>query len=315
MDVAPGKAKRWSKIADVVTREPVGFVAGSVIAVVTGLAIFAGHVAPYGGGVQVGMPFAHPSARHLLGLDDLGADVVSQLIWGGRVSLVIGVVAGAAAVAIGVTLGVVSGFFGGLVDAIVVAVTDYFLVIPVLPLAIVVAALWGANLRNEVLIISLLSWMATARLIRAQVMSLRERVFVARARSLGASHLRILSRHILPAVSPLIAASVVIAIGNAMFFEAALAFLGLTDPRQPSWGKMIADGFNQGAIQAGAWWAITTPGLAIGLVVLSASLVGRAVEDAANPRLALSHAGKRSFHVEPSDDHSASTSPRVATER
>lgn len=315
MDVGSGKTKRWRKISDAITREPVVFVAGSVIAVVTGIAIFAGQVAPHGVGEQIGTPFSHPSTHHLLGLDDLGADVVSQLIWGARVSLLIGVLAGAAAVAIGVTLGVVSGFFGGLIDAIVVAVTDYFLVIPVLPLAIVVAALWGANLRNEVVIISLLSWMATARLIRAQVTSLRERVFVARARSLGASHLRILSRHILPAVSPLIAASVVISIGNAIFFEAALAFLGLTDPRRPSWGKMIADGFNQGAIQAGAWWAIVTPGLAIGLVVLSASLVGRAVEDAANPRLALSHAGIRSFHVEPSDDRAASISPRVATER
>ena len=300
---------------DVVARQPLAVAGVAVIAGFVIVAILARQFAPDGASSQVGHPFAAPSPAHLLGLDDVGADVVSQLILGARVSLLIGVLAAAVAVSIGVSIGAISGYFGGIVDTLLVAATDYFLVIPILPLAIVVAALWGANLTNEVLIISLLSWMSTARLIRAQVVSLRERAFVARTRSLGASNLRILGRHILPAVTPLVAASVVISVGNAIFFEAALAFLGLTDPSRPSWGKMIADGFNRGAIQAGAWWAIVTPGLAIGLVVLSASLVGRAVEDTANPRLAISHVGVRVFRIERAQDELTSSEAPVVHRR
>jgi peptide/nickel transport system permease protein len=135
--------------------------------------------------------------------------------------------------------------------------------------------------------------------VQAQVRTLRTRTYVRRLRSLGASNARIVVRHVLPAAGPLLMASTVISVGNAIFFEAALSFLGLSDTSQQSWGKMIADAFSRGAVGADAWWAVLPPGLAIGLVVLATSMLGRALEDRLNPRLNVSHLGARSFAVRP----------------
>jgi len=176
---------------------------------------------------------------------------------------------------------------------------DLFLVIPVLPLMITIAALYGSTQNDLVAIIGLLSWMSTARLVRAQVKSIRERTYIRRTRSLGASHARILMLHVLPQVAPLLVASATLSIATAIFFEAALSFLGLGDATLPSWGNMIALNFQGGAVIAHAWWAIVPPGIAIASIVVSASLVGRSLEGRLNPRLSTSHVSTRSFRVVP----------------
>jgi peptide/nickel transport system permease protein len=279
-------------------RYPVAAGGAVILLAAAVVAVFATELAPYGQFTQVGVPFGAPTAHHLLGLTDTGSDELSQLILGARISMLVGASAAVIAVVLGGTLGLVAGYFGGRVDGIIGRIVDYLLVFPVLPLAIVVATLWGPSLRNVVLLIGLLSWPPTTRLIRSQVKSIAHRVFVARARSLGSGSTRIIVRHVLPSVGPLLAAAAVISIGNAIFFEAALAFLGLSDPSSISWGAMIANAFERGAATAGAWWVVVPPGAAIGVVVLGATLLGRAVEDALNPRLKRANlVSKGSFRI------------------
>ncbi len=275
----------WRRGSRLARRYPAA-TAGAVILLLAGIvAIFGSAIAPYGQLTQVGPPFGAPSAAHLLGLTDTGADELSQLIIGTKITMLVGVSAAIMAAVLGGGLGLIAGFFSGAADGIISRVVDYLLVIPVLPLAIVIATLWGPSLLNVILLIGFLSWPPTTRLIRSQVKSTAQRVFVARSRSLGARPSRIITSHVLPSVGPLIAATTVISIGNAIFFEAALSFLGLSDPSVISWGDMIANAFDRGASTAGAWWAVIPPGAAIGLVVLGATLLGRGVEDALNPRL------------------------------
>lgn len=270
-----------------------------VLLLLTIAALFAPVFYPDGSGVQVGQPFAPPSGSHILGLDDGGADVLAEMVWGARISLLVGVCAGIITVLVGGVVGLVSGYFGGWLEQVLMRITDFFLVIPVLPVMIIIAALYGTPLINTILIIGLLSWQSTARVVRAQAKSVRERLYVRRARAMGASHARTLVRHVLPQVGPLLAASTALAIGHAIFFEAALRFLGLADRNTTSWGQMIADSFQRGATNAGAWWVLMPPGLAIGLVVLIATVLGRRFEQRMNPRLQVSHLGLRPFHRQP----------------
>jgi len=255
------------------------------------VALLAPLLAPYDPRENVQDGFAGPSPAHPFGLDDGGVDVLSLTIHGARTSLLIGVTASVISVAIGGAVGLVAGYAGGRVDQVLLQVAEFLLVIPTLPLIITVAALWGATLVNIVLVIGVLSWAGTALVVRAQVRSLRQRAYVRRARALGAGHGRVVLRHVLPHVAPLLAASTTLSIGGAIFAEAALSFLGLGDPSQPSWGRMIASAFSGAAVSAGAWWAIVPPGAAIAVVVLATTLVGRALEDASNPRLAVYHLG------------------------
>jgi len=200
---------------------------------------------------------------------------------------------------IGGTIGVLAGYFGSKTDTILMRITDYFLVIPDVPLMIVVAAIWGPSLFHIVIVIGILLWTGTARVIRAQVKSVRERVYVKRARSLGASHLRIVARHVLPQVAPLLIANTVLTIAVAIFDETALAFLGLGDPSRISLGKVIENAFQRAAISTGAWWAIVPPGALVALIILACSLIGGALEDALNPRLRVAHLSARSFRLRP----------------
>ena len=265
-------------------------VAGSVVVIVFGLAaIFGPILAPYSINSQTGPVFGSPSSQHWLGLDDGGVDMVSLLILGTRTSMLVGVAATMVSVLIGGTIGVLAGYFGGILDSILARLMDYFIAVPVLPLMIAVAAVWGPSLTHIVIVIGLLLWTTTARVIRAQVLSVKQQLFVTRARVLGAGHLRIIRRHIVPQVLGLLIANVVLTVAVAIFFEAALSFLGLGDPNSISWGKIIENAFDRSAVSAGAWWAIVPPGLCIAVVVLCCSLVGGAVEDAVNPRLRTSH--------------------------
>ena len=183
------------------------------------------------------------------------------MMWGARVSLVVGFAAALVAMLIGGTIGLISGYFSGRTDTVLMRMTDYFLVIPDIPLMLVAAAIWGRSLSNIIIIIGVIYWTTTARLIRSQVISLRERVYVKRANAVGAGT-RDPLRHILPQVTPLIVANTVLTVAIAIFAETAIAFLGLGDPTLTSWGKLIENAFSDNVILVDAWWAIVPTAVA-----------------------------------------------------
>jgi peptide/nickel transport system permease protein len=278
---------------------PAAVIGSAILSVVVLVALLAPWIAPYALHTQVGPVFGHPSLTHPLGLDDGGIDMVTLLMWGTRVSLVVGFAATFVSMAIGGAVGVIAGYFGGAVDTILMRITDYFLVVPDVPLMIVVAAIWGPSLFHIIIVIGILLWTSTARVIRAQVKSVRERVYVKRARALGAGHTRIVWRHVLPQVAPLLIANTVLTVAVAIFDETALSFLGLGDPSTTSLGKVIENAFQRAAISSGAWWAIVWPGVLVTLIILGCSLVGGALEDTLNPRLKVAHLGARTFRLRP----------------
>jgi peptide/nickel transport system permease protein len=298
VDAEPVSGRR-NVVFRTIRRRPSAAIGAVVLLLVIAGALLAPWVAPYPLHKQVGAVFGHPSWRHPLGLDDGGIDIVTLLMWGARVSLIVGFAATLVSMLIGGTIGVLAGYFGGRTDLVLMRITDYFLVIPDVPLMIVVAAIWGPSLFHIVVVIGILLWTSTARVIRAQVKSVRERVYVKRARSLGAGHLRILFRHVVPQVAPLLIANTVLTIAVAIFDETALAFLGLGDPSRTSLGKMIENAFQRAAISSGAWWAIVPPGALVALIILSCSLIGGALEDALNPRLRVAHLSARTFRLRP----------------
>jgi peptide/nickel transport system permease protein len=263
------------------------------------IALLAPYISPYDERAQVGPPFEPPSTSHWLGLDDGGVDMLTLMMWGARISLVVGFAAAAVAMLIGGTVGILAGYFGGKTDTILMRITDYFIVIPDVPLMLVVAAIWGRSLKNIILIIGIIYWTTTARLIRAQMKSLRERVYVKRARALGAGHSRVVFKHLLPQVAPLLVANTVLTVAIAIFAETAIAFLGLGDPSLISWGKLIENAFSGNAISVGAWWAIVPPGIAVAVVILGCTILGQALEDALNPRLRVGHLSVRKFRLRP----------------
>ena len=284
---------------ETVRRRPSAAVGAATLLLVMIAAVLAPVLAPYDLHEQVGPVFGHPSWSHPLGLDDGGIDMVTLLMWGARISLVVGFAATFVSMVIGGTIGVAAGYFGGKVDTVLMRITDYFLVIPDVPLMIIVAAIWGPSLFHIVIVIGILLWTSTARVIRAQVKSVRERVYVKRARSLGASHARVVFRHVLPQVAPLLIANTVLTIAVAIFDETALSFLGLGDPSRISLGKVIENAFQRAAISTGAWWAIVPPGALVAVIILGCSLLGGTIEDALNPRLRVAHLSARSFRLRP----------------
>ena len=242
-----------------------------------------------------GLTFAPPSVHAPLGTDDAGRDIWSQLIYGARVSLSVGFLAGFIAMFVGSLFGILAGYFGGRVDNLLMRVTDVLLVIPDLPLMLVlVATLRQMDLHISPLVvliavIGLLYWTSTARLIRSQVLTIKERQFVARSRAIGAGHAHIIRKHILPQIMPLIVANTVLIISTAILIESGLAFLGLGDPTKPSWGAMLNFAFDRSAITNGAWWFYLPPGFAIVWVTLGCVLLGNVLEEMLNPRLTAHH--------------------------
>jgi oligopeptide/dipeptide ABC transporter ATP-binding protein len=257
------------------------------------VAVFAGVIAPYDPYAQVRVTisdiYARPSTAHLLGTDDAGKDVLSGLVYGSRVSLLVGFAAALISLFIGGLIGIIAGYRGGRTGNLLMRFTDFFLVIPDLALQIVVVAIVGQSLRNIILVIGALGWTTTARLVRAQTLTVRERKFVQRAKAIGAGDMHVLARHVFPQVVPLMLANTVLVISLAILSESTLAFIGLGDPTVISWGQMLNFGFSRGAVSAGAWWALIPPGLAIVWVVLGTTLVGNAAEEALNPRMARHH--------------------------
>jgi len=246
---------------------------------------------------KVGKVFEPPSARHVLGTDGGGADMLALLIQGASVSLIVGFAAAVVSALIGGAVGLLSGYFGGKTDVILMRITDYVLVIPDIPLMIIVAALFGRSLVNIILIIGVIYWTTTARLIRAQVKSVRERVYVKRARAIGAGNGRLIFRHVLPQVAPLLVANTVLLVALAIFAETFITFLGLGDPSVVSWGRLIENAFKDDAVLNKAWWAIIYPGACVTLLVLACTMIGQAIEDALNPRLRVGHLSVRRFRL------------------
>jgi peptide/nickel transport system permease protein len=299
-DIQPPRLRRpLATTWRIVKGQPRATIGALIVVFFILVALTAPWLAPYGVTEKVGPVFEPPSPEHPLGLDDAGVDMLSLMMWGARVSLVVGFAAAFVAMVIGGTIGLISGYFGGRTDTVLMRMTDYFLVIPDIPLMLVAAAIWGRSLSNIIIIIGVIYWTTTARLIRSQVISLRERVYVKRANAVGAGHGRILFRHILPQVTPLIVANTVLTVAIAIFAETAIAFLGLGDPTLTSWGKLIENAFSHNAITVDAWWAIVPPGIAVALVILGCTMVGQAIEDTLNPRLRVGHLSVRRFRLRP----------------
>lgn len=225
--------------------------------------------------------YAPPSSRNWLGTDDAGGDILLEILRGTQVSLLVGLFASLISVGVGGSIGLIAGFVGGRTERLMMRVTDIVLVLPALPLAIVLVAVTEPGLGNLILVIGLVGWTGTARLVRAQTLAIKERAFVHRARALGSSEARTLLTHVMPHVLPLIAANGALVVSQAILAESTLSFLGLGDPELSSWGRMLSFALARGALSAGAWWALVAPGLAIVGVVLGATLLGFGLEERA----------------------------------
>lgn len=247
------------------------------------LALIAPLIAPYDpflGGRDALLPPGTPG--HWLGTDNLGRDLWTQVIYGARISLAVGVAAATSASLLGTLIGSLAGFFGGWLDSLLMRLSEFFQVLPRFVLALVIVAFFGSGVLKLIIVLALLSWPQTARLVRAQILSMREATFVEAARTSGMRPLTIIVREILPnALAPVIVAGS-LDIATAILLEAGLSFLGLGDPNQVSWGGML----NQAQLYLRqAWWMALFPGLAIALAVLSFNFLGDALNDALNPRL------------------------------
>jgi peptide/nickel transport system permease protein len=261
-------------------RRPMGIVGALMLLSVVFVAIFAPWLAPYDPEARIDVEPEHllapPDAEHLLGRDDAGKDVLSLLIYGARVSLTVGFAASFMSMFIGTTVGLTAGYFGGRIGNALMRLTDFLL------------SVWGRGLEKIIFVIGILGWTYGARVVRSQVLSIKERQFVLRARALGSGNLRIITRHIFPQVLPLILAQAVLDISGAIIAESSLSFLGLGDPTRVSWGMMLNFAFER-ALSRRAWWFLLPPGFAIVWVSVGLIMMGSTLEEIVNPRLKTHH--------------------------
>jgi peptide/nickel transport system permease protein len=262
-------------------RNPVAVAALAVMTAFIVIGIFAPLLCPYptGSGTSI---LAGPSAGHLFGTDNLGLDIFGEVVWGTRDSLIVGAAASALAVAIGVVIAVAGAYFPRL-DTLTGMLTDICLSLPVLPLMILVAALAGPSLQTTVLVIAFFSWPEVSRVVRAQAHAGIKLPYIDAARVTGNSNLRVIRKHVIPAIAPVIVVSVVLTASRAVLTAASLAFLGLGDPSAWSWGLILYNAEQAGALQS-AWWTALFPSLAILLLVMSATLISIAYNDARDPQ-------------------------------
>ncbi|MCX4513634.1 ABC transporter permease [Streptomyces sp. NBC_01619] len=226
-----------------------------------------------------------PSGAFPLGTDQFGRSLLGLLVWGARISLTVGLLAAVLSVAIGTLVGIVAGHYGGWFATVVMRITDWFLVMPTLVLAIVLATVMSRSVWTVILAIGVTTWPTTARLVRAQTIAVESRPYIERAKALGGGHRHVMARHVLPNVMPLVLAQTTLGISTAILTEATLAFLGLGDPSVVSWGGMLQDAREAGAVSSGHWWYLAPPGIAVALVALAFTLCGRAIESVLNPKL------------------------------
>ncbi|MDP9020347.1 MAG: ABC transporter permease, partial [Actinomycetota bacterium] len=256
-----------------------GLVGAGLLLVLVAVAAAAPLLAPYDPTARAGPPFASPSADHLLGTNDVGQDLLSELLFGARVSLAVGIAAAVAATAVGTVVGLVAGYARGWVDAVLMRVVDVVLSLPFLPLMLVVGVFVGPGLATQILVIGGVMWAGAARELRSQVLSARELDHVLAARSMGARSGHVAVRHLLPAVTPLVVPQLVLATKTAVLLEASLSFLGLGDPTAKSWGTTLFYANARSAFLTDAWlWWVVPPGLGIVAAVLAFALMGYALE-------------------------------------
>ncbi|MBW1699385.1 MAG: ABC transporter permease [Deltaproteobacteria bacterium] len=271
-------------------QDKLGMIGLFILAAFILVAVFAPYLAPHDPMETLNKPTGRiarmvpPSWQFPFGTDRLGRDIFSQVIIGSRVAVGVGLLCAIMVVFIGTNIGLISGYYGGKIDDLLMRMTDIIYGIPFLPFAVILVALLGPGLFNIVLAIVLISWRSTARVIRAQVLTLKERAFIEAARVAGASDFRIMYRHIMPNVLPLSFVYGALSMGWAILTEASVSFLGYGDPLLISWGKIIFMCYVAQAITV-AWWWVMAPGLAIMLLVLSGFFIGRAYEQVVNPRL------------------------------
>ncbi|HZE38401.1 MAG TPA: ABC transporter permease [Stackebrandtia sp.] len=232
-----------------------------------------------------GHRFEPPGARFWLGTDDVGRSVLTLTIYGARMSLLVGVTATVLSVLIGAVVGLVAGHFARATGWVLMRLTDWFLVLPQLVLAIALAVMLGPSAATIIIAIALTSWASTARLVRSATLAVESRGYLERARALGGGHWHLITRHVTGAVAPLIFASATLQVASAILAEATLSFLGLGDPAVVSWGTILSHANDSGAVSYGAWWYVIPPGVLIVAVVAAFTLCGRAVEAIVNPRL------------------------------
>jgi peptide/nickel transport system permease protein len=301
---SPRGSQRWVRVGSLagflgrLLRRPEGAVGVAIIAVFVIVALAPGlFVGPLETVTDAsGKRLEPPSMAHLLGTDNLGRDVLNLTVHGARISMLIGFLATIVTLFIGAVLGIVSGFVGGKTDTVIMRITDFFLVLPTFVLALILAPIvldiigTGeiAGVRTTlfviVIVIGITSWATTARIIRSQTLSVKERAFIDRARVIGSGRWRMMRVHILPNVTGLIVANAVLIFAGAILTETTLAFIGLGDPFAPSWGQILGASQAAGAPGLGAWWWYVSPGVCIVLVVLAFTLIGGALDDLLNPK-------------------------------
>ena len=278
------KTNKLKEFFQLLFGHPMGAIGVAIITLFLAMALFApfiGTVDPSASG-DVDNLLMPPSSQFWFGTDDLARDIWSQTIYGSRISLTIGFVAALITVFSGTLVGLVAGYYGKILDEVLMRIVDFFMMLPELPLMIVLAAVLGPNMWNIILVVSLVSWPTTARVVRSQVLSLKERPFVESSRCIGASNFQLMFAEILPNVVPLMFAQAVIMITEAIYAEAVLSFLGLGDPTSISWGMMLHSVFESGVIAESYWWVVP-PIVSIVTLIVSFSLLGTAISDILEP--------------------------------
>ena len=257
----------------------VGWAGGLGLALMLLLAFFPNAVAPYDATERVALPLQKPNAENILGTNDLGQDLLSELIAGTRASLFLGQIVAVISVSVGTVIGLASGYLGGWIDSFLMRLTDLILVLPFLPLVILISVYLGPSQRNIILVLAIFFWAGPARLIRASVLSTRTDTYIEAARALGANPLQIMAGHLWSSVKPLALVQIVLVASASILAESSLSFLGLGDPSGKSWGTMLYFARASGAFLSEAWkWWVLPTGLMITLTVLSLGLIGYSLE-------------------------------------
>ena len=264
----------------------VGFVGAAIMFILVVMALFPAQIAPYDPTETVGRPFSPPGSDFVLGTNDIGQDILSELIWGTRASLLTGLIVGLIAATLGTLVGLITGYYDNWGSASLQRLVDLTLVLPFLPLIILLSAYLGSSQNNVILILALLSWAIPARVIRSRVITIANQPYITAARALGSGDRRILSVHIWPAVRSLALVQLVIVASASILAEASLSFLGLGDPSTKSWGTMLYFAQASGVFFSDAWlWWVLPAGLMIMFSVLSLVLLGYALEQRLEPML------------------------------
>ncbi|MFF0826998.1 ABC transporter permease [Brevibacillus sp. NPDC003359] len=277
---------KWLQYWTIFQSSRLGAIGTMILLLFVIIALAAPLVAPFDPDERVAAPFLPPGGDHVLGTNDVGKDIFSELIYGSRISLTIGILAALLSILLGSLVGIVAGYFGGKIDSALMRLVDLVLVVPFLPLMILLAAFIGPSFWNLIFVITVLTWASPARVVRSQVLTIKTKGFVEAARSIGSSVPTVMFRHILPGVVPIALSQFIMAASNAILLEASLSFLGLGDPLNKSWGTTLYYAQARSAFLTDAWlWWILPPGVLITALVIGFALAGYSLEQIFNPRL------------------------------